>query len=387
MDSAITDLLDAPAPVVTAILDARSDQPDAAQQLALRWRNVRRDLERAGADEATLDAVGEALGGGDAHPGGGSIVLVAAGGRVLLSRHLPDPPPGDLDHGYVGPVPNLLPLIAAEQASIAHVVAVADRVGADLYAMTGPAGRVGGTRLGGEDAVERTVDGDTTDIQRSAPGGWSQRRFQQRSENTWERNAGEAAAEVAALADETGAELVLVAGDERATTFLVDALPERLRPLTRTLESGSRAEGSSIEHLSEEIRRQVRTAAAERLAGVLATFDQEQGQHDRAALGPAAVVAALHMATVETLLVHRREDDDRTAWVGPEPVHLALDRNDLTAGMGVAEPVEARLVDACVRAALGTGAAVVIAPASKVRDGLAAILRHTGAAPATPGQG
>jgi hypothetical protein len=46
------------------------------------------------------------------------------------------------------------------------------------------------------------------------------------------------------------------------------------------------------------------------------------------------------MATVETLLVHEADDDERTAWVGPDPVHLALVRDDLTSGMGVAEPVE-----------------------------------------------
>ena len=387
MDRAITDLLDAPSPVVTTILDTRSDQPAAAQQLALRWRNVRRRLEGAGADEATLSAVDQELDAGGLHPGGSSLLLVAGGGQVLLSRHLPDPPAGDLDQGFVGPIPHLVPLVQAEQAAIPHVVVLADRVGADLFGMTGPAGRAGAQHIGGEDAVEVTVDGDTENIQRSAPGGWSQRRFQQRSENTWERNAGDAADEVVALADELGAQLILVGGDERATTYLIDALPERLQPRTRRLESGSRAEGASIEHLSEEVGRQVRTAAAERLTAVLATLDEERGQHDRAAVGTAEVVAALQMATVETLLVHQSPDDDRTAWVGPEPVHLALDRTDLTAGMGVTDPVQASLVDACVRAALGTGAEVVVAPASKVRDGLAAILRHTGAMPSTPGQG
>jgi hypothetical protein len=93
------------------------------------------------------------------------------------------------------------------------------------------------------------------------------------------------------------------------------------------------------------------------------------------------------MATVETLLVHQTPDDDRTAWVGPAPVHLALDRDDLTAGMGWPTRCRRRSSTPCVRAALGTGAEVVVAPASKVRDGLAAILRHTGATPSVPGQG
>ncbi len=32
------------------------------------------------------------------------------------------------------------------------------------------------------------VEGETEYIRRGAPGGWSQKRFQQRAENTWEHN-------------------------------------------------------------------------------------------------------------------------------------------------------------------------------------------------------
>jgi peptide subunit release factor 1 (eRF1) len=198
-------------------------------------------------------------------------------------------------------------------------VVIADKVGADLYARTGPIGDHAEGRLGGEDVVERSVDGDTENIQRSAPGGWSQRRFQQRSENTWERNASEAADAVVALADEVQAQLVVLGGDVRATGFLADALPQRIQEITRPIEAASRAEGASIEHMADDVHRLVRTVSAERLTAVLATFDEELGQHDRAVDGPAAVVTALQMATVETLLVSSKASGDRTAWVGPRP--------------------------------------------------------------------
>jgi nucleotide-binding universal stress UspA family protein len=269
---------------VTAILDTRSDQPAAAQQLALRWRNVRRDLEGRGADEATLDAVDRELEGGGIHAGGSSVVLVAGGGEVLLSRHLPDPPQGDLDRGFVGPVPHLLPLVLAEQVDGPPRRRARRPGGADLYGMTGPPSASAAPRSAGTSAVEVTVEGDTENIQRSSPGGWSQRRFQQRSENTWERNAGDAAEEVTALADELGAELILVGGDERATGSSSTRSPSASRASPSGWTPGP-AEGSSIEHLSEEVRRQVRTVVARRLTDVLSKLDEEQGQHDRAALG------------------------------------------------------------------------------------------------------
>lgn len=387
MDATYADLLNTPAPVTTVVLDTRSDQPQAAQQLELRWKNVRRDLEHGGADPETLAAIDAVIGDGAAHPDGDSLLVVAAGGRVLLQRHLPDPPAGDADRGLVGPLPHLQPLLAAEQNAVPHIVVLADRVGADLYARTGPVSKHDADRLGGQDTVERSVEGDD-EVQRSAPGGWSQRRFQQRAENTWESNAGDAAAEVVTLVDEVGAELLLVGGDERAVGFLVEALPERVAPMVRRLEAGSRAEGSSVEAVTEDVHRLVRTEAAARLADVLATFTEERGQHDRAADGPGAVVAALQTATVERLLVAGDDgDDDRTAWVGPEPTHLGLQRDELVAGMGVADPTEAPLVDACVRAALGTGAEVVIVPSTTVQHGLGAILRHTGTTPPVPGRG
>jgi len=106
-------------------------------------------------------------------------------------------------------------------------------------------------------------------------------------------------------------------------------------------------------------------------------FKEEKGQHDRAADGPEAVVAALQAAVVGTLLVHDDPDDDRTVWLGPDPSHVALERDDLVSGMGVEEPWEGRLIDGCIRAAVGTGAGVRVVPKAIVTKGLGAILRRT----------
>jgi hypothetical protein len=85
--------------------------------------------------------------------------------------------------------------------------------------------------------------------------------------------------------------------------------------------------------------------------------------------GAAATLAALARGQVATLLLTGLFlDDRRTAWFGPAPTDVAADRDALV-GLGVPDPVEGRLVDVAVRAALGTGAEVrVLDPADETRS-------------------
>ena len=89
------------------------------------------------------------------------------------------------------------------------------------------------------------------------------------------------------------------------------------------------------------------------------------------------------MAQVDVLLVHDDPDEDRQAWFGPEPIHVAL-TEDMVAAMGVDQPRQARLADVAVRAALGTGAGVRVVPPAGASEGLGAILRWSGGATAAP---
>lgn len=371
MDTAeITELFAADGPFASVYLDASSTPvPDAGAQLDLRWRNVRRDLEQAGAPDGLLAAV-EAAVGGD-HEGGDTLAIVAAADRVLLRTHLPEPPKRDV--GVFGPLPSVGPLLEWEQGLVPHVVVTADRVGADIVA------------IGRADVLEsREVRGETEHITRSQPGGWSQRRFQQRAENTWEQNARQVADEVAQVVDAVGARLLLLSGDVRAVGFLRQHLPGRLEDITRVIEHGGTTVESPIGALAGDVVRQVATVAAEDTVALLREFREERGQHDRAADGVAPTVAALQMAQVATLLLAPDVDDRRTAWFGPEPALVALSRAELE-GFGVTAPVEARLEDVLIRAAVGTGAAVRIVPSATVTDGVGAVLRRGPAAPAPAG--
>src|SRR3546814_2253910 len=90
-------------------------------------------------------------------------------------------------------------------------------------------------------------------------------------------------------------------------------------------------------------------------------FKEEIGQQDLAVGGMAPTIDALNQAAVAVLLVHD-DVDDQTAWAGPEPVPLGLQRDaDAIAGHDIHE---VRLADAIVRAALATGASVRVIPAA-----------------------
>jgi hypothetical protein len=362
MLSTTTALFDADGPFASVYLDSTSDQGRPVERLDLRWKNARKELEQAGADDATLDAIEGAVHRN--HGGGSTLAVIASGGEVRLARHLPEPPAADACR--FGPFPWLGPIIEAEQGMIPHVVVLADRVGADVYAVTASG-----------DTLSEAVDGDTENIQRSQPGGWSQRRFQQRSENTWDANARLAGETVAKLADQIRARAVLVGGDERAVGFLNDSLPAHVAGLIRPLEGAARNAGVSVDDVAEEITRLVDTVEAEETVQLLEEFREEKGQADRAADGPEMVVKALQAAVVRVLLVHDDPADDRTAWFGPEPGHLALDRDDLVSGMGVEEPFEGHLIDGCIRAAVATGADVRVVPSAVVTKGVGAVLRRT----------
>ncbi|XVV05660.1 hypothetical protein ACQPW3_09810 [Actinosynnema sp. CA-248983] len=80
-------------PFASVYLDASHDTEDAAKALELRWRGLRDDLARQGADEDTLRAMDTAA----LEPAVGKAgrALIAAHGELLLDWALPRPPAAD----------------------------------------------------------------------------------------------------------------------------------------------------------------------------------------------------------------------------------------------------------------------------------------------------
>jgi hypothetical protein len=364
-----SDLLATPGPYATAYLDASRAKELGPQEVAGRWRALRSELATQGADAATLDAMEAAVGGHADVSGAHGQLLVASGGTLRMDGVLPGPPRRET--ARFGPLPHLMPLVAQLGPTVPHVFVLVDRVGADVT-VHGP----GGKRTA-------TVEGDDSEVHKTAVGGWAQNRYQHRAENLWEANARQVAETVESAVRRVAAEVVVVAGDVRARGALLDALGEHARSLVVQLEHGGRADGGDEAKLTAAVEEAVARVAADRDKAVTDRYAEAAGRADSgvgdvlATSGLAGTVAALRQAQVETLLVVDDPGTDATAWIGPEPTHLALTEEELTE-LGVREPVRERLDAALVRAVAGTDASIVtLAPGQlDLTDGLGATLRY-----------
>lgn len=357
-DDDLVDLVGHPGPFLSVYLPLERAAEHAAQQNEVRWGARRAEVEDA-LPAAMLDAVDEIV--RDAHHTAAAIAVIATGDtRLVESVEAALVREGS---AVAGPVPRLGPLIASRQRAVPHVVALVDRRGADLVAV--PAR---GRSLGEEVDLE-----DRRPERKVGPGGWSQRRFQQRAENRWEEGAEAVADEVTGLVDRVGARLLVLGGDDRNVGALEDALGARVPEVVRLTREGRKL-GSETD-LEDRLRRSVHDVAARDTVAVLEKLREELGQHDRATEGPEPTLAALGQGQVDVLLVHDDPADERRAWFDPRGSQVAPSRADLEA-LGVDEPVEARLVDVAVRAALLTGASVWVVPEAGGPEGcLGALLR------------
>lgn len=324
-------------PFFTIAIPTPSNLDDARHRFEVNWRNALGSLsdEWSDADTADVDEIVRAL----PHGGGASLVVIHGRGGTTLVEFLDDP----IQHSIVaeGAAPRLAMVIEARQRARPHIVVETDRAGADIHAFDG--GDVIGTDQ---------IDGDTEYIHRGHPGGWSQRRYQQRAENTWERNADDVAEAITAVDEHVHAQMVFVAGDVRAQTLVIESLPHRVREHTVKIEAGS------VDGIAEEVVRLVADHVAREIRDLAEQMKARLGT-GTATIDSAEVVSALAEGRVEHLLVHDDGADD--------PV---VDR-DLG---GV--PAGARLVDAAILAAVRSDAEITVVPKLALLDGpIAALLR------------
>ena len=349
-------------PFVTVVLATESRTEDAAEQLRVRWGNVLRELEGLGVDEATRDALTAARGD---HALGGTRLLVAAQGRVHLAVSLPEPPTAESVR--LDPLPHLGLLVDHLSMQQTYVVAQVDRTGADVH-------------VHGELAVPDaayTVEGSRQHhLTKVGGGGYAHARMQRRAEQNWQFNAEEIVSVLDGAAREVSADLVVLTGDETMTAELERRLPERLVPVTVRVPGGRQPDGSTdtvADHVVDAVTQRFRSQRE----AFIDKFRQEVGQEDKGATGVDDTVRALRRAQVDVLVLSAAVPE-RTAWFGPQAAHLALDRQEVV-DMGVAEPVEAPLVDVLLRAAVATDASVAFFAAddpSTPAEGVGALLRY-----------
>ncbi|MFT4865635.1 MAG: hypothetical protein ACI8RE_001824 [Ilumatobacter sp.] len=328
-------------PYLSAVLPARSDVPDAANRLDDAWHRIQNDVSGRWPEAALARAEQAVLAAGHARGDSMAIVIPTAGAPLV--EHLAGSPTST--QIMEGQLPAFTPIIEHRQRTIPHLVVECDKAGADIVAFDG-----------GNPLVADRVDGDEHHIHRGHPGGWSQRRFQQRAENIWDANISDIsdiADAVEQLAAQVEAQLIAVAGPTRAQSMLVSELGKRaLGDVTTALEAGD------VDGIADEVVRLTDDVYARAIVAISEDFS-ERCAHDTATAEQSEVLDALAAGRVESLLVV--DDWSDTAQLGRPLETLSSDT---------------RIIDAAISAAMTSGATVTIVPGlAALKDSIGAFLR------------
>jgi hypothetical protein len=355
---------------VSVYLDTdRIHEENAAEAIGIRWKDARERLAEAGASPATLDAVGKVIEDRDEVSLGRAVF--ARDGDVAFTGALNAPPRRDIARLAV--LPHLMPLVAQHPPPIPHVRVSATRTGGEIVA-------IGGTGQGWRDWVA----GRLWPVHKTQVGGWSQDRLQRHVEETWNENAKALAAEVAAAAAQVGARHVIVAGDVRARTLLLDHLTTPLRESAAIVEQEVAADSQAMAEAAD------RALALWADRDVRTRFDDWGSRlaHGRAVEGLETIMAAFREGQVSDLFLADNPSSTASAWIGSAGTDLAVSRDELL-DWNVAEPVADRADAAILRAVVRTDAELHFLPDDLVaagnpaacggiarpRDGVAATLR------------
>jgi hypothetical protein len=356
----------APGPYATVCADVTHTTENAAAELELRVRAASDRLSAAGAPDGVVEAVRTRLlegnDGGVAGTLRGRALVVSADGSVVLDEPLVDAPQPEV--ATWSPQPDLMPVLRQLPGRVPHVVAVVDRVGADISYMGGH----------GQEIEEKTVEGGTFHLRKVKVGGWAHDHWQNSAENLWDANAGKVAEQIASYARRLSPRFVLVAGDVRARTALLDQADAAWKDLVVTMDGGGRASGADREPVDRRMNELIAEHEARECAEILEKV-QAAGAHGLAVTGKEHVVEALRKGQVETLVLADDVGDD-TLLVGGSPLELGVNQHDMDAlGVhGEVVPAERALLAAAVAGAAG----VVVVPRSAMPgEPVAAVLRYT----------
>ena len=369
-------LLGRSGPFTTVYIDATRSDATGELEVVDRWKGLRRDLERQGAPVRVLDEIEDVVARPTRVAGPHGRVLIADAEGVRVDRVLADPPvSGSATHG---PVPALLAAARAADEAVSFLLVEVDRQGANLH-WSDAAGRL-------DSGDHEVVEGDHDELRKvRTGGGWHHDHSQNRAEDSWERNAEIVAADIDRQVVERCPELIILTGDVREVPLLHEKLGHRAKELVVEVPGGSRAEGVKKDTFSDRVNATLEAYRARRREGVLDHFRQEQGRGGAAVTQLGDVVEVLRRGQVSDLVLLESIASvaspiaDRTLWVGPDPLQIALTRGDLRA-MGVDDGArELRADIALVRAALGQDAGLTFAVDGSVDliDGVGAILRWT----------
>ncbi|MET9324696.1 hypothetical protein ABZX75_31760 [Streptomyces sp. NPDC003038] len=367
-----------PGPWASVYIDTTRATEDAQRVQKLRERSVASQLIEAGADAYIIRTIMDTLAHEPVSGAPPGRALFAAGGEVVLDIPLSVSPPAVEATWSI--LPHIAPLASLRGDEPSCLVAYIDRTGADLEL---------------RDAHRREAVGQAQGKEwqgrghRSIPGDRYEWHYRNKVENTWNETADIIASEISRRWPESGADLVVLAGDSRERRAVYNRLPEPAQAVTVEVENGSRSPGASQNLLDQQIARAREKYARNRLESALERFRTGRGRPGEhrsstvdtgpgeAAEGMPAVVDAARNHQVATLLLTPNASDaGREVWIGPGVDEVAVQRGQAQA-MGIAKPERARADDALLRAAAATGGEVLIVPEGMPgpAGGLGAVLR------------
>ncbi|SED80871.1 hypothetical protein [Ruania alba] len=369
------------APVLTVILDATRSEGAHNDVILDRWADLRRSCDLQGVDEVPstdAEAVTDALERPTWAAGPHGRVLVAASGRILLDRVLPEPPA--VGRAVVADRPHAFALARVADAAVQYLLIESDRAGARLSLREASAAAA-------DHMIEvQEVDGGHEDLTKVRPGGMLARdRVDNRAEDSWERNAEAVAAEVDRIVADRRPDLVLLTGDVRSCPLVTAALDAHAREVLVEVPGGSRSEGVNARAFAAAVDDAVADFRARRREVVVARFRQEVGRDGEAVLGIADALDVLRRGQVAELVLDAgtvgppSRLSERTLWIGADALTLGTTPDEL-ADLGVSDASEVRADLAIGRAVLDQAAGITITDLQDVPDGLGAVLRWSDAA-------
>ncbi|MFI8089595.1 Vms1/Ankzf1 family peptidyl-tRNA hydrolase [Streptomyces sp. NPDC086080] len=343
-------LYERPGPWASVYVDTSRHTESTPHERQLTARAMAQELAGRGADEATCRAVRHAIEelrhSGEPH----GRALFARDGEVVLDPPLARSP--QRDWAEWAPLPRVTPLLELAGEDPMCVVAYVDRRGADFELRSA---------LGRDDSG--SVTGRQWPLHRTPSADWSERHFQLRVENTWEHNAAEIADALAVCQEETGADLLILVGDDRERRAVRERLPRRLHDMVAEAShgAGSRLLDDDVERIRAE---HVHGRAAAELDRFLAARGTGEDGRAGAVEGVPALVEAAREHRIDELLIRTDGPDaHREVWIGEDPDQLAVRRTDLKV-LGEQNSWAARADDALVRSAVATDAPVVAVDAA-----------------------
>lgn len=358
--STLQEVYTRPGPFVTVHVDVSRNTEDAASQLDARWTQTRHQLEHEKVDAGLVEQIGERMREPVDIPGEVRRTIVAAGDEIVFDEvttaHAPWP-----EVVSVGELPELSGWVQQVDGQVPFLLVVADREGADIDFYRA---------VSSQGSEHRQVDGETLHIHKYHGGGWSHRRFQERSENTADANAREVAEQVRGAVQRHRPRAVILAGDERARSAIAGDL-DGVQSEVHHVTSGGRGAGSSEEALWNEVRQVVARLEAEDQQQLTDRLERTWSQGKGSVLGVDDVVDALVKRQVETLVVDLQKAHeltvDATRFPGLPIPEQASGRKDLPADQVL------------VAAAAATDAEVTVVPEAQGKGGgVAALLRWDG---------